>query len=113
MQGWRQAGMHATMTFAVPGWRPATLITTFLGMSTPKEGTSTAAPAAAAVPAIPYFTDASWSVYKLKIDLLTSGVLSDMAKSSALQSNLDVDYVITYRFANTGMPASRIRRAKQ
>lgn len=90
------------MTFAVPGPRPATLITTFLGMSTPKEGTGTAA-----VAGIPYFSNLSRSVYTLKIALLTSGVSSDMARSTALQSNLDVDYVISYRFANTGMLVRR------
>jgi anoctamin-10 len=65
-------------------------------MSTQKEGTSAAA-------AIPYFTNLSWSIYRIKIALLTSGSSSDMAKSKALQSNLDVDYVISYRFAKTGM----------
>lgn len=75
---------------------------TFLGMSTQKEGTSD--PAAAA---IPYFTNLSWSVYRLKIALLTSPS-SDMAKSKALQSNLDVDYVINYRFASTGKLASSV-----
>jgi hypothetical protein len=65
-------------------------------MSTQKEGTSTDA-------AIPYFTHLSWTVYRFKIALLTSGSSSDMAKSKALQSNLDVDYVISYRFAKTGM----------
>jgi hypothetical protein len=65
-------------------------------MSTQKEGTSAEA-------AIPYFTNLSWSIYRIKIALLTSGSSSDMAKSKALQSNLDVDYVISYRFAKTGM----------
>lgn len=65
-------------------------------MSTQKEGTSAEA-------AIPYFTNLSWSIYRIKIALLTSGSSSDMAKSKALQSNLDVDYVISYRFARTGM----------
>jgi len=64
-------------------------------MSTQKEGTSTDA-------AIPYFTNLAWSIYRIKIALLTSGTSSDMAKSQALQSNLDVDYVISYRFAKTG-----------
>ncbi|CAN9138107.1 unnamed protein product [Alternaria alternata] len=63
-------------------------------MSTQKEGTSAAS-------AIPYFTNLSWSIYRIKIALLTSGSSSDMAKSKALQSNLDVDYVISYRFAKT------------
>jgi anoctamin-10 len=52
---------------------------------------------------IPYFTSASDSIYHLKIALLTERVPSAMAKSKALQSNLDVDYVISYRFAKTGM----------
>lgn len=73
------------------------MITTLLGMSSQKEGTSTAA----AARAIPYFTTLSWSVYQLKIALLASASTSDMAKSTALQTNLDVDYVITYRFADT------------
>lgn len=41
----------------------------------------------------------------MKIALLASASPSDMAKSTALQTNLDVDYVITYRFADTGMLA--------
>jgi hypothetical protein len=95
VQGWRrQAGMCATMTFGLLVAWP-TPITTFLGMSTPKEGTSTQA-------AIPYFTNLAWSIYRIKIALLTSGSSSDMAKSKALQTNLDVDYVISYRFAKTG-----------
>jgi hypothetical protein len=65
-------------------------------MSTQKEGKSTEA-------AIPYFTNLVWTIYRIKIALLTSGSSSDMAKSKALQSNLDVDYVISYRFAKTGM----------
>jgi hypothetical protein len=81
------------VTFWLPG---GLAFTTFLGMSTQKEGTSTEA-------VIPYFTNLSWSIYRIKIALLTSGSSSDMAKSKALQSNLDVDYVISYRFANTGM----------
>jgi anoctamin-10 len=55
------------------------------------------------VAGIPYFTSASDSIYHLKIALLTESVPSAMAKSKALQSNLDVDYVICYRFAKTGM----------
>jgi hypothetical protein len=68
-------------------------------MSTQKEGKSTEA-------AIPYFTNLVWTIYRIKIALLTSGSSSDMAKSKALQSNLDVDYVISYRFAKTGMCAN-------
>jgi hypothetical protein len=66
----------------------------FLGMSVQKEGTVTG---------IPYFTALSDSIYHLKIALLTKRSLPAMAKSKALQSNLDVDYVISYRFAKTGM----------
>lgn len=51
---------------------------------------------------IPYFTDISWKIYDLKYILLDSGQPSAMTKSKALQSNLDVDYVISYRFAKTG-----------
>lgn len=67
-------------------------------MSSQNEGTSNAA----AAPAIPYFTHLSWSVYRLKFALLSSASPSDMAKSNALQTNLDVDYVINYRFAGKG-----------
>jgi anoctamin-10 len=63
-------------------------------MSVQNEGTVTG---------IPYFTSLSDSIYHLKIALLTSSSLPAMAKSKALQSNLDVDYVISYRFAKTGM----------
>jgi hypothetical protein len=66
----------------------------FLGMSVQKEGTVTG---------IPSFTALSDSIYHLKIALLTKRSLPAMAKSKALQSNLDVDYVISYRFAKTGM----------
>jgi hypothetical protein len=52
---------------------------------------------------IPYFTDLSWKIYNLKFALLDSSQPSAMTKSQALQSNLDVDYVISYRFAKTGM----------
>jgi hypothetical protein len=52
---------------------------------------------------IPYFTSLSWKVYLLKIALLDSSSQSSaMTKSQALESNLDVDYVISYRFAKTG-----------
>ncbi|KAF1842573.1 DUF590-domain-containing protein [Cucurbitaria berberidis CBS 394.84] len=61
-------------------------------MSTQKEGP---------VPGIPYFTSLSSNIYLLKTALLTSSSSSAMAKSQALQSNLDVDYVISYRFAKT------------
>ncbi|KAJ4993051.1 hypothetical protein SVAN01_01403 [Stagonosporopsis vannaccii] len=50
---------------------------------------------------IPYFTDLSWKIYNLKFVLLDSSEASAMTKSKALQSNLDVDYVISYRFAKT------------
>ena len=72
-------------------------------MSTQKEGTAAVAAAVAAAPTIPYFSHLSWTIYQVKIALLTSGSESDMAKSKALQTNLDVDYVICYRFAKTGM----------
>lgn len=52
---------------------------------------------------IPYFTDLSWKVYDLKFALLDSSQSSAMTKPKALQSNLDVDYVISYSFAKTGM----------
>ena len=51
---------------------------------------------------IPYFTDLSWKIYDLKFVLLDPSQPSAMTKSKALQSNLDVDYVISYRFAKTG-----------
>ncbi|KAI8936796.1 hypothetical protein NX059_006039 [Plenodomus lindquistii] len=54
-----------------------------------------------ASPGIPYFTSLTWRIYYLKIALLSSSSTSAMAKSQALQSNLDVDYVISYRFAKT------------
>lgn len=52
---------------------------------------------------IPYFTDIAWKIYDLKFVLLDSSEASAMTKSQSLQSNLDVDYVISYRFAKTGM----------
>lgn len=52
---------------------------------------------------IPYFTDLAWKIYDIKFLLLDSSEPSAMSKSKALQSNLDVDYVISYRFAKTGM----------
>jgi anoctamin-10 len=66
----------------------------FLGMLAQKEGTKTG---------IPYFTSLSEYIYYLKIALLTESLPSAMAKSTALQSNLDVDFVISYRYAKTGM----------
>ncbi|KAH9877642.1 hypothetical protein IAQ61_003010 [Plenodomus lingam] len=60
--------------------------------------------ASPASPAIPYFTALACRIYYLKIALLSSTSstsTSAMAKSQALQSNLDVDYVIRYRFAKT------------
>ncbi|KAF1837039.1 DUF590-domain-containing protein [Decorospora gaudefroyi] len=53
------------------------------------------------VTGIPYFTSLSSSIYHLKIALLTSSSSSAMARSKALQTNLDVDYVISYHFAKT------------
>ena len=52
---------------------------------------------------IPYFTDLSWKIFDLKFVLLDSSQPSAMTKPKALESNLDVDYVISYRFAKTGM----------
>jgi len=52
-------------------------------------------------PGIPYFSSLSWRIYHLKIALLSSSSLSAMAKSQALQSNMDVDYVISYHFGKT------------
>ena len=60
---------------------------------------------------IPYFTDLSWKIYKLKFALIDSSLPSAMTKSQALQSNLDVDYVISYRFAKTG--AQHVNALKQ
>jgi hypothetical protein len=51
---------------------------------------------------IPYLTDIAWKIYDLKFLLLDSSESSAMSKPKALQSNLDVDYVISYRFAKTG-----------
>jgi anoctamin-10 len=52
---------------------------------------------------IPYFTSLSWNIYLLKFALLdSSSPSSAMTKSQAMQSNLDVDYVVSYRFAKTG-----------
>ncbi|KAF3051035.1 hypothetical protein E8E11_008351 [Didymella keratinophila] len=50
---------------------------------------------------IPYFTVIAWKIYDLKFFLLDSSEPSAMSKSKALQSNLDVDYVISYRFAKS------------
>lgn len=69
--------------------------TNFLGMSSTSAGLTPQK--------IPYFTDLSWKIYDLKFTLLDSSQPSAMTKSQALQSNLDVDYVISYRFAKTGM----------
>lgn len=52
---------------------------------------------------IPYFTDLAWKIYDIKFLLLDPSEPSVMTKSKALQSNLDVDYVISYRFAKTGI----------
>lgn len=59
---------------------------------------------------IPYFTDLSWKIYDLKFVLLDSRETSAMTKSKALQSNLDVDYVISYRFAKTGTRHENTKR---
>jgi anoctamin-10 len=60
----------------------------------------------ASPPRIPGFTRLSSHIYNLKFALIESSSSSsspEMAKSQALQSNLDVDYVVSYRFAKTGM----------
>ena len=64
------------------------------GMSVQVEGHPT--------PQIPYFSSLSRTIYSRKIALLGSSSTPAMAKSQALQSNLDVDYVISYRFAGKG-----------
>jgi anoctamin-10 len=54
-------------------------------------------------PRIPGFTRLSSKIYNLKYSLLDdTSPAAVMTKSQALQSNLDVDYVISYRFAKTG-----------
>lgn len=54
-------------------------------------------------PRIPGFTRLSSRIYTLKYSLLdNTSPAAVMTKSQALQSNLDVDYVISYRFAKTG-----------
>jgi hypothetical protein len=70
--------------------------TQLLGMSK-SEGLGPASP-----PRIPGFTRLSSKIYNLKFALIESSS-PNMAKSQALQSNLDVDYVVSYRFAKTGM----------
>jgi anoctamin-10 len=68
--------------------------TQLLGMSNKKEGPA---------PRIPGFTRLSSTIYNLKYALIdNSSPASIMTKSQALQTNLDVDYVISYRFAKTG-----------
>jgi hypothetical protein len=45
----------------------------------------------------------SSKIYNLKYALLDdAGPAAIMTKSQALQTNLDVDYVISFRFAKTG-----------
>jgi hypothetical protein len=71
--------------------------TQLLGMSK-NEGLSPQSP-----PRIPGFTRLSSKIYNIKYALLdNTSPSSIMTKSQALQSNLDVDYVISYRFAKTG-----------
>ena len=54
-------------------------------------------------PRIPGFSRAASTIYNLKYALIdNTSPLAVMTKSQALQSNLDVDYVISYRFAKTG-----------
>jgi hypothetical protein len=69
-----------------------------LGMSTTLEGSAPLLERHK----IPYFTDIAWKIYDLKFLLLDPSEPSAMSKTKALQSNLDVDYVISYRFAKTG-----------
>lgn len=72
-------------------------------MSPPEEGSGPDNPTHNT---IPYFSSLAHRIYLLKIALLTdsnTAAVDDMAKSKALQSNLDVDYVISFRFAKTGM----------
>lgn len=79
------------MTFVSP---LSSVVHQFLGMTSSAEGLTPNK--------IPYFTDLSWKIYNLKYALIDSTLPSAMTKSQALQSNLDVDYVISYRFAKTG-----------
>lgn len=61
-------------------------------------------------PRIPGFTRLSSKIYNLKYSLLDdTSPAAVMTKSQALQSNLDVDYVISYRFAKTGELCYSIR----
>jgi hypothetical protein len=72
--------------------------TQLLGMSTAIEGL----PAPQSPPRIPGFTRLSSKIYNLKYSLIDdTSPAAVMTKSQALQSNLDVDYVISYRFAKT------------
>lgn len=80
------------MTFVSP---LSSVVHHFLGMPSSAEGLTPHK--------IPYFTYLSWKIYDLKFVLLDSSHPSVMTKSQALQSNLDVDYVISYRFTKTGM----------
>lgn len=55
-------------------------------------------------PRIPGFTRLSSRVYNLKYALIDDvNPAAIMTKALAHQSNLDVDYVICFRFAKTGM----------
>jgi hypothetical protein len=59
-------------------------------------------PAPQSPPRIPGFTRLSSKIYNLKYSLIDdTSPAAVMIKSLALQSNLDVDYVISYRFAKT------------
>jgi hypothetical protein len=89
--------IDASMTFVVPEFQARKEHQ--LGMSTTLEGLAPQLESRK----IPYFTDIAWKIYDLKFLLLDSSEPSAMSKSKALQSNLDVDYVISYRFAKTGM----------
>lgn len=67
-------------------------------MSIKAEGSNNPKP-----PRIPGFSRAASTIYNLKYALIDdTDPAAVMTKSQALQSNLDVDYVISYRFAKTG-----------
>jgi hypothetical protein len=58
-------------------------------------------------PRIPGFTRLSSKVYNLKYSLLdNTSPTAVMTKQQELQSNLDIDYVISYDFTKTGTTAS-------
>jgi anoctamin-10 len=74
-------------------------------MASPTEGLPAPQPQPQSPPQIPGFTRLSSKIYHLKYSLIDdTSPAAVMTKSTALQSNLDVDYVISYRFAKTGEP---------